>query len=163
MMTFHSKEIDFLVADVLKCGSCGYEIVDNPEVEYSEKSRCPECHDGQMMGWAWGGWKENPIRKKYWDATRALNEVKGHLSVHQGTQPLRTFSKAERVIGKGLIVVMEVPCEAPVLSGVGAGSCKIYGMRRRGNNLVEFGIGTETDSQILEWVTADDFYDEWPQ
>lgn len=72
-----------------------------------------------------------------------------------------SFSEKERTVGDGITTV-SCGSEAPWLSPFGACLVKVYGIRRNENGTVEFGVGNE-QPPILAWVTAKDFYNEWPQ
>jgi hypothetical protein len=82
--------------------------------------------------------------------------------VSQESEPFENFSRGERTVGRGLVTVGH-GSEAPWLTPFGVGLVKVYGIRRnKETGQVEFGIGNE-EPPILGWVTADRFYDEWPQ
>jgi hypothetical protein len=73
------------------------------------------------------------------------------------------FTEAERTIRvDGSPVILSKGSEAPWLSPLGACLVKVYDFRRREDGKVEFGVGNETPP-ILGWVTAEEFFDEWPQ
>lgn len=80
--------------------------------------------------------------------------------VSQKSEPFENFTPEERTVGKGVTVVSQ-DSEAPWLTPFGAALVKVYGIRRRPDGVVEFGIGNEA-RPILGWVTADQFFDEWP-
>jgi hypothetical protein len=157
-MTFKSKDVEFLSRDCYKCNRCGFERVIQPG-SYQEQSRCSFDCDGQMMGWGWNGWKDNPMRQRYYEAQRVVRDIEGELTVSQESQPLDTFTEKERTIGKGLCIVDSLPFQAPWMSALGACNVNIFGIRRRGH-LVEFGVGNEKPP-ILDWITANDFPTEW--
>ncbi len=125
---FHTKDIDFISNDTYKCCMCGHESVILP-VQWDKQSQCPEC-GGQMMSWEWFGWKDNPIRNRYVKAKDEIREIEGKLSVSQAGYNLSLFTRAERTIGYGVMVVEELPCEAPWMNGLGACNVKIYAIRR---------------------------------
>lgn len=81
--------------------------------------------------------------------------------VEQNSEPLEKFSEEERRVGNGLFILSELGEEAPWFTPYGVGVVKIYGIRRK-EGKVEFGIGNETPP-ILSWVTADRFWNEWPE
>lgn len=82
------------------------------------------------------------------------------------------YTEEERTIGKGLMLVEKIPCEAPWLGALGSGMIMIIGIRRK-DGKVEFQVGDEKKKPYIDedskeedksvWVEADDFYDEWPQ
>jgi len=80
--------------------------------------------------------------------------------VSQDSEPFEDFTEAERNI-HGLLIVKGPGTAVPWLNGYGACLVKIYGIRRSSEGKVEFGIGNEKPP-ILGWVTADRFFDEWP-
>ena len=80
---------------------------------------------------------------------------------NQQSERFEDFSPAERTIAGGIVVVKKPGTEAPWLGPLGACLIKVFGIRRR-NGRVEFGIGNEKPP-ILDWVTANAFFDEWPQ
>lgn len=75
------------------------------------------------------------------------------------SEPFENFTAEERTVGKGIAVVSQ-NSEVPWLTPYGVGLVKVYGIRRR-EGVVEFGIGNE-EPPILGWVTADQFYHEFP-
>jgi hypothetical protein len=82
------------------------------------------------------------------------------------------YTEEERTIGKGIMVVETIPCEAPWCGYLGAGMIMITGIRRK-DGKVEFQLGDKKKKAYLDenskekdktiWVMADDFFDEWPQ
>lgn len=156
---FHSKDVDFTSKDTYKCCRCGFEAVIQP-APWNRQSECAHC-GGQMMSWLWNGWKDNELRKRYQKASDEIREIEANLTVSQIGSPISGFTKEERTIGHGVMIVENVPCEAPWMSGMGACLIKIYAMRRRGD-LVEFGIGNQ-ELPIRAWISANDFPDEWPK
>jgi len=147
----------------LKCSRCGYTAAENPDLPYSDQSECatPGCHS-HMMGWDWMGWKDNKPRREREKERKRRAEEEAKKPVSQDTEDWATFSVEERRIGKGLLVA-EPDCEAPWLSAFGACLVKVYGIRRNAESgTVEFGVGNESPP-ILGWVTANDFYHQWPQ
>lgn len=156
----NTEETEHITKDMLKCSNCGFEKLENPSIDYNEQSRCSQCDYGRMMGWQWPGWKPNELREKQRKINALLAEVEEGLKVCQETDDIKNFTKDERTIGKGVMVVEKLGQKAPWLNGFGACLIKIYGIRRRGD-LVEFGIGNE-EPPILGWVKANDFFEEWP-
>lgn len=143
----------------LKCSGCGYEKAWNRAKLYKDQSDCPKCKD-QMMGIRWAGWADNGHNKNIpaQPKTAANKEV-----VSQESEPFDSFNEEERTIAGGLVVVKEAGTEAPWLGAFGACLVKVYGIRRNTEtDKVEFGIGNEAPP-ILGWVTADQFFNEWPQ
>jgi len=154
---FNTKDIDFTSKDTYKCCRCGFEAVIQP-APWNQQSECPECK-GQMMSWLWGGWKKNSLRDRHWKASQELRDIESQLTVSQAGLPILLFTRSERTIGNGVMVVEDIPCEAPWMGALGACKVKIYAMRRRGD-LVEFGVGNE-EPPIISWISANDFANEW--
>jgi hypothetical protein len=156
----YTKDIGPRDESHLKCNDCGHEAEINPSLSYEKQADCPQCRGGQMMSWDWMGWKDTPERQ---ERSRKFDEEKRKAKgspVSQDSEPFENFTEGERTI-HNLLVLERPGTEAPWLTAHGAGFVKIYGIRRR-DGVVEFGIGNETPP-ILGWVTADRFYDEWPQ
>jgi len=157
MGQIHTKDIDFISKDTYKCCQCGSEAVIQP-IPWDQQSKCAHC-GGQTMSWLWSGWKDNDLRRRYDRASLEIQDVESKLTVSQIGAPIYTFTKEERTVGYGILVVEDFPCEAPWMGSMGACLVKIYAMRRRGD-LVEFGVGNE-EPPILAWIQANDFADEW--
>lgn len=155
-----TKATEFLDPHKLKCSDCGGETLDDPDLPYPEKRDCQFCH-GQMMGWAWYGWKDNEIRKRHWDNVRDRKKIDAELPVSQEGHPISAFTAAELGILPGGKKISSLPAQAPWMSAGGACMVKVYAVRRRGKR-VEFGIGNE-ELPILGWVEKSAFYGEWPK
>ncbi len=154
-----TKATEHITKDVLKCCGCGFEKLELPDVEYEKQSECPQCSD-QMMGWMWNGWKDHEARKLYWQRRELEIKIDEMTKVSQTYQSVTHFTKEERTVGPG-VEITKYGQEVPWMTPLGAGMIKVWGMRRRGNR-VEYGVGDRT-MPILAWVTADEFYKEWPK
>lgn len=75
---------------------------------------------------------------------------------------LSNFTKQELTIGHGLGVVDHLPFEAPWMGSLGSCLVNIYEVKREDDGSVKFGVGNE-QPPILDWVSANDFYHEWPK
>ena len=86
--------------------------------------------------------------------------------VSQESEPFESFTEEERTIPMSdnrldPLVIRNPGDEAPWLGIFGACFVKVWGMRRRDDGVVEFGLGNE-EPPIIAWVTVDSFFDEWP-
>ncbi len=154
----------------IKCIRCGHTTAYCEDTEWRYQSDCKQCrdHDGSMLGYGWGGWKLTPERDAYFKKEEkdrkqreAAHKIEQQKPEFQYSEPFHKFSKEERTIAKGLLVVEDPGTEAPWLGAFGACFVKVYGIRRAEDGTVEFGVGEETPP-ISAWVKADDFYGEWP-
>ena len=149
----------------LKCNMCGFTTEEVKKFPHDVQSRC-HCY-GQMMGYFWGGWKMTPPRKKeFKKREKEFEKKQKELKIEsakpefQESEPFENFTDKELTIANGLVTVKKSGTVAPWLSPYGACLIKVYGVRRK-NNKVEFGIGNKKPP-ILGWVTAGEFFTEWP-
>jgi len=151
----------------LKCNECGFTTKEIKDLDYKEQGTCYHC-SGSMMGPFWRGWKITPKRKKEFEKRekeykRKQKELKIEAAKpeFQESEPFENFTDKELTIAGGLVTIKKSGAEAPWLSPYGACLVKVYGVRRK-NNRVEFGIGGHEKTPILAWITAGEFYTEWP-
>jgi hypothetical protein len=74
------------------------------------------------------------------------------------------FTDRELTIGKGIMKVGHLPCEAPWLNGYGACLIQISDVKREGDEVL-FQLADEHSTPYnngKDWCKADDFFDEWP-
>ena len=152
------KATEHITKDVLKCNNCGCERLENPSIEYEYQSECPECGEGQMMGWEWNGWKPHKAREMSWEIRSMQVKINELLKVSQKSDRLSRFTRQERTIGPG-VYIEELGQVLPWMGALGAASIKVWGIRQRGN-VVEYGVGNK-EPPILAWVTADSFPKQW--
>lgn len=150
----------------LKCNMCGFTTEEIKNLDYKEQGTCCHCF-GSMMGYFWGGWKVTPSRKKEFkkqekelERRRKEYEIESVKPEFQESEPFENFTDKELTIANGLVIVKKSGTVAPWLGPYGACLIKVYGVRRK-NNKVEFGVGNEKPP-ILAWITAGEFYTEWP-
>lgn len=79
---------------------------------------------------------------------------------------LGEYEAKELYIGKGVMKVCSLPCEAPWINPFGACLIGITDLRRNGDGIVEFQLADEEKVPYDEgtvWCEADDFFGEFPK
>jgi hypothetical protein len=149
----------------LKCCNCGHQVEWDGK-DYESNRDCQLC-DNQMLSYRWAGWESTPERERMFaEEERQLAEkdrlakIEASKPEFQLSEPFGSFTQQERTVGKGITIIKAPGDEAPILSAFGAALVRVYGIRRK-DGIVQFGVGNE-EPPILDWIEANDFFDEWP-
>ncbi len=84
-----------------------------------------------------------------------------YLELQRRAKTFESIPEEERSINvSGEKIILDVGSEAPVLTGWGVVSVRVYDARRNEYGAVEFGVGNET-LPVLSYASKEAFYHEW--